>query len=97
MKMLTLRFRYSDNVLDNSSWTVVDAEFSGDVVKRVSVVNQGVYRAELVGKSVRELAEMTRDDPTGRHPEQYFEVWHPGFGQYLGFQHENQLKALLND
>jgi hypothetical protein len=70
------RFRWSDNVLSDLDWTVAIGHIQEGVVVRVDVEQRGVYAPEdLLGKSTEEVEEMLQWDPTGQHPETYFQVW----------------------
>lgn len=85
--LFTLKFRWSDNVLPDTDFTIADVTFkrkvsavgyipgTGTVVK-VEMLQQGAYSAsELLGKDLKEVRKMLAYDPTGSHPEMYFQVW----------------------
>ena len=75
--------RVSDNVLDPSEWGVCVITLRPvrhSVTVRLEVVEQrqlsdGCYViSDMKGWDVHQVAEWTRDDPTGRHPEVYNEA-----------------------
>lgn len=71
-----MRVRYSDNVLESNEWTVARLTVGSNKVESVVVEHQGVYDASrLLGLTLEVLEDMLNEDPTGSHPEQYFEVW----------------------
>jgi len=68
--------RISDNVLEEGDWTTVLLAVEGGVVVGIDLCIKGAY-AETgvhVGMTIEELAKWSQYDPTGQHPENYYEL-----------------------
>jgi len=73
MKILV---RLSDNVLDDKCFTKAILHVEKSVVEHVQVTHQGCYGVEdLKGKTLDYVVECANYDPSGSHPETYFEIW----------------------
>ena len=75
--------RCSDNVLHSDMWTAACLTFVDGYITRIKVTHQGVYSLDdMVGWGLSDLTEWQNFDPTGEHPENYYEVsadnviWH---------------------
>lgn len=67
--------RISDNVLDDDDWGVYKLTLEEGVVEEQSTINKGAYASEyFLGMSVEQLSEWSNYDPTGQHPENYYEL-----------------------
>lgn len=66
-----LLIRRSDNVLDETQWTITK------VVPGLSVhaIKDGAYTHIRLEDSLNNIVEMNNRDTTGSHPETYTEVW----------------------
>jgi hypothetical protein len=75
----------TDNVLDEEDWTLACVRINPDTgdFLEVSVIQQGVYSVPIC-RNFKELIEKARSDPSGSHPECYFQVmtW-----QFMGNAH----------
>lgn len=74
--MKQIDVRISDNILGEREWSVYRLTIEGGKVVRMDTIYDGVYRRDLVGMTVEQLAEWIAYDPTGSHPEVYHE-WRP--------------------
>ncbi len=67
--------KVSDNVLEDTDWGVYELLLKDGVVVEQSVINKGVYVAEeFVGMGTPQLSLWSHYDPTGHHPEMYYEL-----------------------
>ena len=88
IKWNKIRVRISDNVLYENDWNVYELSFKGNDVPRVDqqrVINEGIYGGYedyFIGMAMTDLCKWTQDDPTGRHPETYNEVFDWRVGRY---------------
>jgi hypothetical protein len=99
----TIRIRYSDNVLDEEDWTVVEltlkpAQKRGkhtDVkVVKWWVLHHGAYSpVNMIGWDIQQLLDIQNEDPTGYHPETYTDIWNGE--KWTGFLNEEELRTLL--
>lgn len=71
-----LLIRISDNVLSEEDWPVAMISFDkSGIVDAICVTHKGVYSLpDCIGWSFEKLAEWQSYDPTGEHPENYYEV-----------------------
>lgn len=77
MKFNKVAVRISDNVLEDTHWTIYELEFSTrDVTKVIKqeLVVEGVYGELLLGKSITDLCKWNKEDLT-RHPTIYREIY----------------------
>ncbi len=69
--------RISDNVLDEEDWTVDRFAVIDGRLQHLGTRRKGIYKttkSTLEGKTLEELAQWSQWNPTGRHPETYYEV-----------------------
>jgi len=73
--MKELYVRLSDNVLELEDWPVAKLTIQGNSVKKMEVVCKGAYDLpNMVGWTLADVAEWSRYDSTGYHPEEYHDV-----------------------
>lgn len=74
----SLLCRISDNVLEPEDWTVARLAVADGAVVFVHKEQRGVYAYDAfpaVGADLDAVSAWSKYDGTGRHPENYCEVW----------------------
>lgn len=91
MTTTRIEVRITDNVLDPADWPLGWVELDADVITANRTTKRGVYSFPfgpgerlMVGAPLAALTDWIAYDPTGEHPEVYYEArvdhgrWHGG-------------------
>lgn len=69
------KFKISDNVLDDKDHSIVEITMKDDVCVQLTVIQDGVYVTDhYLGERREYLQDLVDYDPTGQHPEQYYDM-----------------------
>lgn len=92
----SLLCRISDNVLEPEDWTVARLAVVDGAVAFVHREQRGVCAYDafpVVGANLDAISAWSKYDGTGRHPENYYEIWIDGLWRV--FVSTDQLRAEL--
>jgi hypothetical protein len=71
----TVQVRISDNVLEEDDWSINELVIQdGVVVSQKNIYNSVHALPDMLGWTTNEVEEWTHYDPTGAHPENYYEL-----------------------
>lgn len=93
-----LYIRIIDNVLEDECHLFASIAFdkTGHITA-ICVENKGVYQLpDCIGWSYAQLTEWQNHDPTGEHPEVYYQIKHPDGDRWHFLLKEQEVKSLAH-